>query len=180
MTATDLPGGSPATDPGRPFVPATHPVRRAALLLLIVALALGAIWWSGLGSPRVQVPGTAGQYDLISRSGTAEITIQNDAPMGFDITHVTIEMAGVRTVGADVDGVPVERGGHVPGNGSATLTVEYVVDACPGGAPTLRWPLSVTTRTALGLELTSTRLSGGLLPHPTWGIAVPTCIEPTG
>lgn len=128
--------------PTAPYVPAGHPVRRFVVGIVVVAVALGALWWSGMGSPRLRVRMT--QADASS----AVLVVANDSPTAVELRAADFD--DPRLDGETVE-LPDER---LQGGQELEVVVRFTSICLPTPPGGYYIPLDLTVRTAAGLERT--------------------------
>ena len=106
-----------------------RPISRFAVCVLLVAVLLVGLWWSGLFAARLSVRGEAGEWDLAERTGRVELTVSNQAPTAVRLLAVT-GADGVNVVAAALDGEPVGAAPEVDGPARARLLVELELVDC--------------------------------------------------
>jgi hypothetical protein len=78
------------------WVPRGHPVRNFVLACAVVTVAALAVGWAGVVRPRVSTTAGSGQANRETGAFTANLLLENDAPLQVDILgftgdHVSIE-----------------------------------------------------------------------------------------
>jgi hypothetical protein len=144
----------PVAETERVFIPAGHPVRRAAVALASIAVLLVIAWAGGLITPRLQTMGGGGSYDYATGDGAQMVRLHNPAVLPLEIERVEIVGDGVRTGGAELAGVPLEKHPTLGPNQAQDLNIAFEVVGCPDASTASKWKLSVTARTPLGLTRT--------------------------
>ena len=161
---------------GEPFVATQRPVRRFVAVLAALAVAFGALWWSGYAAPRISAEAAGVRVDPSTGRASTLIKLHNDAPAsvtvrGLDVDYEGIVLGTYASEGQDVTGHLELQGGT-----SAVIAVDVDVtcpsarhDVFPSEDPSSEYLtdeiLRVVLRTPLGLDRSRTmRVKGFLNP----------------
>lgn len=71
-----------------------HPVRNFLLTIAALAALLGALWWTGAVTPRVDLTDPAGIVDSCSHRATVRFGIVNAAPFSVRVDAVQLQLDG--------------------------------------------------------------------------------------
>ena len=154
---------------------AGHPVRNFVGVLLLIAAVLGAIWWTGALTPRLEVTDSNSIVDSCTHRTEIWLRLANPAPFGIEVRSVRVSFSNLHvdtvTVGPDRGPVvgpngrvsPTSLGGplrpfHLGAGEARMVTAAGVL---PGGDDSGPGPrVVVTARTPLGFTRTVAAANG--------------------
>lgn len=157
-----------------PYLPTARPVRRFVVALVSLAVLFGALWWSGLVTPRVTHgdrygSSLSGSYDSVSGRATMAFGLRNDSLVAVDLRGVTLGER-VTVTSARVDGHDLATGSQrLAGRGGRTR-VQLEITCRAGGVMARERPAGIEVRVGTAIGLERTRVAGTIpLPQACFG-----------
>jgi hypothetical protein len=128
-------------------------VRRFVVVVVVLTVLAGVVWWSGLANPRLSLATPMGSYNGSSGIGTVTGTLRNDAPTPVEIIDAHLESPGLDDVVFASDRDPL-AGSTLDGGDVIAVTLTYRSDPCGWVFTPVQAQLVVTVRTVTGQEHT--------------------------
>jgi hypothetical protein len=144
------------------YLPTGRPVARFVIAQVVVAVLLGALWWTGLAAPRLSLRESDGSYNTVSGRTTATVQLRNLSPLAVEVRRASLGDGRLTLDSVTVDGRELAgASGRIPGGETATMVLVYTcLPGAGNGAPSPPSPrgptmrLHLTVGTPVGLERT--------------------------
>lgn len=131
------------------------------MAIALVAAALGVVWWSGIGAPRISIAFVEANPER------AILTVANDGRAAIDLRDATFD--DPRLEGETVE-LPADA---IGGGESVELVVRYLATCPPTPKSGYYIPLRITADTVLGLGRTITAGEVGTIGDHVCGKTIP-------
>ena len=158
-----------------PFVATQRPVRRFVAVLAVIAVAFGALWWSGYAAPRISAEAAGMRVDPSTGRASTLIELHNDAPASVAVRGLDVDYEGI-VLGTYLISEGQDVTGHLKLQGGTSAVIEVDVDVTCSSARHDVFPsedpsseyltdeiLRVVLRTPLGLDRSRTMQVKGFL-----------------
>ena len=157
-----------------PFVATQRPVRRFVTVLAVLAVAFGALWWSGYAAPRISAKAVGTRVDPNTGRASTLLELRNDAPTSVVVRGLDVEYDGIALGSYVRDGQDVTGHLELQGETSSEIAVDVAVkcssarhNVFPNDDPSSEYLtdeiLQVVLRSPLGTEQSRTMRVKGLL-----------------
>lgn len=123
-----------------PFVPTGHPVRRFVTAMVVLSALLAAVWWSGVGHPRLAV------RVLDAGPDGAVVVLENEGPTSVEVRSISWDDP---RLDSEAIALPASELG---GREEVELVASFQLVCAPTPPGGYLLPATVTVRTAAGLE----------------------------